>query len=66
MRHQSLSPLFAMRDGPRLDNITDWALNSSAQHYEPGKEAKAPITKDAIFHYVYGVLHDPSTARNTR
>lgn len=39
----------------RLDNITDWALNKFVAHY--GKPAK--ITKDDIFHYVYGVLHDP-------
>ena len=27
--------------------------------YEKNKTPKRPITKDAIFHYVYGVLHDP-------
>lgn len=42
-------------DGGRLDNITDWALNKFVAHY--GKATK--ITKDDIFHYVYGVLHDP-------
>ncbi len=42
-------------DGERLDNITDWALNKFTKHY--GKAAK--ITKDDIFAYVYGVLHDP-------
>jgi predicted helicase len=41
--------------GEAIDNITDWALNKFATHY--GKAAK--ITKDDIFHYVYGVLHDP-------
>lgn len=41
--------------GDRLDNITDWALNKFVAHY--GKAAK--ITKDDIFAYVYGVLHDP-------
>ncbi len=44
-------------DGARIDNITDWALKQFITHYKPGK--KRPITKDAIFHYVYGVLHDP-------
>lgn len=39
----------------RLDNITDWALAQFTEHYG----AKAKITKDAIFAYVYGVLHDP-------
>lgn len=43
------------KHGEKLDNITDWALNKFAQHY--GKAAK--ITKDDIFHYVYGLLHDP-------
>ncbi len=43
--------------GERLDNITDWGLKQFQSHY--GKDKKRPITKDAIFHYVYGVLHDP-------
>ena len=41
--------------GEPIDNITDWALAKFSTHY--GKAAK--ITKDDIFHYVYGVLHDP-------
>ncbi|WP_081158952.1 type ISP restriction/modification enzyme [Ensifer aridi] len=41
--------------GERLDNITDWGLRQFEKHY--GKSAK--ITKEDIFHYVYGVLHDP-------
>jgi predicted helicase len=41
--------------GEPIDNITDWALSKFTTHY--GKAAK--ITKDDIFHYVYGVLHDP-------
>lgn len=41
------------------DNITDWALKQFRDHYgATGKQAQ-PITKDAIFHYVYAVLHDP-------
>lgn len=43
--------------GECLDNITDWGLKQFQAHY--GKDRKRPITKDAIFHYVYGVLHDP-------
>jgi predicted helicase len=43
-------------DGSRIDNITDWALEQFRAHY--GK-LKKPVTKDAIFHYVYAVLHDP-------
>ena len=32
----------------------------SSKHYQPGGRRKErSITKEAIFHYVYGVLHDP-------
>jgi predicted helicase len=41
--------------GERMDNVTNWGVNQFVKHY--GKEAK--VTKDAIFNYVYGVLHDP-------
>lgn len=43
--------------GERVDNITDWGLKQFKAHY--GADRKKPITKDAIFHFVYGVLHDP-------
>lgn len=47
-------------DGQRIDNITDWSLAEFKKHYQPGRGKKAqPITKEAIFHYVYAVLHDP-------
>ena len=39
----------------RVDNITDTALLAFRQHY--GDDG---ITKDTIFHYVYGVLHAPA------
>jgi predicted helicase len=42
------------KSGERIDNITDWALNKFVAHY-----GKKGVTKDAIFHYVYAVLHDP-------
>ena len=45
--------------GAQLENITDWALTKFRNHYEKGKRPKRQISKDAIFHYVYGVLHDP-------
>ena len=46
--------------GRRIDNITDWALAQFKKHYQPGAGKKTrPITKEAIFHYVYAVLHDP-------
>ncbi len=46
-------------NGVKVDNITDWALQQFHARYDTGKKPKRPITKDAIFHYVYGVLHDP-------
>lgn len=46
--------------GEKAENITDWSLDQFKQHYQPGRGKKdRPITKEAIFHYVYGVLHDP-------
>lgn len=42
------------KSGERVDNITDWALNKFVAHY-----GKKGVSKDAIFHYVYAVLHDP-------
>ncbi len=46
--------------GVRADNITDWALDQFKKHYQPGRGKKErPITKDAVFHYTYAVLHDP-------
>jgi predicted helicase len=41
-------------NGERVDNITDWGLKQFQSNYK-----KQKITKDDIFHYVYGVLHDP-------
>jgi predicted helicase len=54
-------PLFRFDDaGQATDNITDWALDQFKKQYQPGKaKQNRPITKEAIFHYVYGVLHDP-------
>jgi predicted helicase len=57
-------------DGQPIDNITDWALAQFRARYEDGdkgegngrpvpKGNRAPVTKDAIFYYVYSVLHDP-------
>lgn len=45
-------------DGERIDNITDWGLKQFHSRYGK-KQGKRELTKDAIFHYVYGVLHDP-------
>lgn len=52
---QTLARYRYTKDGERVDNITDWGLKQFAAHY--GKAEK--ITKDDIFNYVYGVLHDP-------
>jgi predicted helicase len=46
--------------GAGVDNITDWALDQFRKHYQPGRgKQERPIIKEAIFHYVYAVLHDP-------
>ena len=55
-----------------VDNITDWGLKQFIAHYkgcEPSphpspsgrgsKTGARKITKEAIFHYCYAVLHDP-------
>ena len=39
----------------RIDNISDTALHAFREHYSDNT-----ITKDAIFDYVYGILHAPS------
>ncbi len=61
--------------GNQTDNITDWALKLFAAHYKAEEPSPHPspasgrgsksksgarkITKEAIFHYCYAVLHDP-------
>lgn len=52
-------PLYRYVNGERINNITDWSLNQFRSHYASSKKPKRSITKDAIFHYIYGVLHDP-------
>jgi predicted helicase len=43
-----------------VENVTDWALSRFRGHYSTrGPRRGTPVTKAAIFHYVYGVLHDP-------
>ncbi len=53
-RTQGVSRYRYTKFGERVDNITDWALGEFVAHY-----GKKSVTKDAIFHYVYAVLHDP-------
>jgi predicted helicase len=54
---------FRYSDGIRSDNITDWALDKFRAHYVDVAQGAGPgapvLSKDAIFHYVYSVLHDP-------
>ncbi|MDI9333337.1 MAG: N-6 DNA methylase [Cytophagales bacterium] len=47
------------------DNITDWGLKQFKNHYQAARAGSArtdkkPITKKAIFHYCYAVLHNPA------
>lgn len=49
-------PLFRYNsEGQQLENITGWALNLFRKHYK-----NEQIQKLDIFHYVYGVLHNPA------
>ena len=43
------------KDGNRIDNITEWGLRQFKEHYKNDK-----ITKEDIFNYTYGVLHNPA------
>jgi predicted helicase len=54
-------PLFTYdTDGTQKDNITDWGLDQFRKHYQTNPEKKQrPISKENIFHYVYGLLHNP-------
>ncbi len=69
-------PLYRYDDGDRIENITDWGLEQFRKMYERepargGKHRKrstfankarkpGQIEKEDIFHYVYGVLHNPA------
>jgi predicted helicase len=45
-------------DHAQQDNVTDWAVEHFQSNYEKSRAVRRPITKEAIFHYVYGVLQD--------
>ena len=52
----SIDRLPGIAEAPdRIDNISDMALHAFREHYPDDT-----ITKDAIFDYIYGVLHAPS------
>jgi predicted helicase len=42
-------------NGNQIENITDWGLQQFVKQY-----GKKGITKEAIFNYVYAVLHNPA------
>ncbi|MEX0608825.1 MAG: type ISP restriction/modification enzyme [Balneolaceae bacterium] len=46
---------FYNSNNKKVNNITDWGLEQFQTHYED-----ATISKEDIFHYTYGVLHDPA------
>jgi len=51
-----LFPLYRYdQAGNRVENITDWGLEQFRTHYQDQK-----ISKKAIFHYTYAVLHNPA------
>jgi predicted helicase len=54
-------PLYSFDDrGGRVENITDWAVEQFRKNYRAiGSKTERQITKEAIFHYVYSVLHNP-------
>lgn len=54
-------------EGQKIDNITDWALDLFRNHYvNPSVDThrsaylRTDLQKTDIFHYVYGVLHNPA------
>jgi predicted helicase len=51
-------PYYRFENGERRDNITDWALDRFRQQYQQDS-SRQPVTRAAIFHYVYAVLNDP-------
>jgi predicted helicase len=52
---QIISYYFYDSNGNRIDNITNWGLKQFQGQYKNKK-----ITKEDIFYYVYGVLHNPA------
>jgi predicted helicase len=44
-------------EGTQIDNITDWTLKEFQKAYGKKLDAR-DLSKDAIFYYVYAILHD--------
>jgi predicted helicase len=55
---QSVAYWTYSKNGERRENITDWALEKFNEHYRSQTKKARPIGKEAIFDYVYAVLHD--------
>lgn len=53
------APLYRYENGQRVHNITNWALEKFRKTYATEAGRKRPISREAVFHYVYAVLHDP-------
>lgn len=47
-----------LKNGVKLDNVTDWAVQLFRERYSALPDGNA-IGKDDIFAYVYAALHDP-------
>jgi len=43
------------KEGTRIDNLTNWGLMQFTEHFKDEK-----ITKEDVFHYTYGTLHNPA------
>ena len=57
---QAVSRWYYDKKGRKTDNLTDWGLEQFVTYYKSQGDTKGgKITKDAIFDYVYAVLHDP-------
>lgn len=53
-------PPYIYDGSDKRENITDWAMDQFRKTFQPGRGKKdRPIVKEAIFHYVYAILHDP-------
>lgn len=48
-------PFYTYKNGDNQNNITDWGLQQFITHY-----GNSAISREAIFHYVYAVLHYPA------
>jgi predicted helicase len=51
-------PLFVYNKGKRVANVTQWGLQRFREHYNDKR-----INAEAIFHYVYAVLHNSDYRR---